>query len=91
MAATGCSSIWVIVEITASDVIASVGEGIAHASCAQGSSHPMQPSNAIATGPSRSQMANKVTAMSPCLLMTALTLGDARLPVKDSGCLMVTN
>lgn len=50
--------------------MASIGDGIAHASCAQGSSHPMQPSNAIATGPSRSQMANSMTAMNPCLLIT---------------------
>jgi hypothetical protein len=54
---TGWSSPSGLAEVTASGAVVSVGAGTAHAICAQGNSHPKQPSNAMATGPSRSQMA----------------------------------
>jgi len=57
---------------------------VAHAIWAHGRSQPMQPSNAMATGPRRSQIATSTIPKTTRLLMTSPTLGDARRPVKDS-------
>jgi hypothetical protein len=47
------------------------GAAIAQAICAQGSSQPMQPSKAMATGPKRSQIASITTPEITRLLMTS--------------------
>src|SRR5882724_6188881 len=64
VAVTGRRSVTGLAEVTTSGAVVSAGAGTAHAICAQDNSHPRQPSNAIATGPSRSQMA---TSTSPTI------------------------
>ena len=60
-----------MIQLTKPGAAVGIGVAIAHAIWAHGNSHPMHPSNAMATGPRRNQIAIITAPASIRLLMTS--------------------